>query len=80
MEVGARGVGELAGGGSLANPAWSTQALLRPVSLMSSPVEMGTVSSSCGAVMVTLTVRTTPMRPTAVSVPGTSRCPCPTQA
>lgn len=68
------------GAGLWLNPAWFTQAPRRPASPTSSPVEMGTVSSSCGAVMATLTVRTTPMRPTAVSVPGFAWRPCPALA
>lgn len=80
VEVGGLAGGELAREGLWLNLARFTQAPLRPVSPTSSPVEMGTVSSSCGAVMATLTVRTTPMRPTAVSVPGFSWRPRPTQA
>lgn len=51
-------------------PHASTQGPPHPVSLMSSPVKTGTVLSSCGDVMVTLTVRTVQMRPTVVSIPG----------
>lgn len=40
---------------------------LHPVSLTSSPVKMGTVLSSCGAVTVTLIVRTGQMRPIVLS-------------
>lgn len=62
------------------SPAWPTQNPLRPVSPMSSPVETGTVSSSCGAVMANLTVRTAPTRSTAVSVPGATWSPHPARA
>lgn len=77
---GAQGIGELPAEGLWLNPARCTQAPLRPVSPTSSPVETGTASSSCGAVMATLTVRTTPMRPTAVSVPEFPWHPHPAQA
>ena len=62
------------------NRALSPQAPPRPVSPMSSPVEMDTVPSSCGAVMATLTVRTASMRLTAVSVPRSTQGPGLTQA
>lgn len=56
-----------------------------PVSPMSSPVGMDIVPSSCGAVMVILTVRTELTKPTAVSIRGSSgglrpaqvACSCP---
>lgn len=66
--VGMQGVGKWP-----LNLAWSPQAPPHPVNPTSSPVETGTVPSSCGAVMATLTVRTAPMKPTAVSVPASFR-------
>lgn len=50
---------------------------------MSSPVGTGTAPSSCGTVTGTLTVRTAPTRPTAVSVlpaPPRAQPPCPSPA
>lgn len=79
-EGGDSGLGTWPGAGLWLNPARFTQAPRRPASPTSSPVETGTVSSSCGVVMATPTVRITPMRPTAVSVPGFAWRPCPALA